>query len=77
MTLEDVVMKLVGEVMPVGDSAIDWKREENLDTMIQLTTALLDKINKVGELKDSPYASIARAGHKASSFLIDVGEQYF
>lgn len=72
MTLHDVVTKLVGEIIPVGDSHIDSQRFENLKVMTSLVDALLDDINYVSIFQGRQEASLKKAGLFADGFLNDI-----
>ena len=74
MTNVDVVRKLIGPTMPVGESHTDGKRFENLQEMTELIDKLLFDIATVANCKDRQEASMSRAGKYAHAFLVDVGE---
>lgn len=58
-------LKLIGEVLPVGDSEIDERRFKNLQTMCKLCSELLSKIDDVGYFNSS---CIEWSKHKAYVF---------
>jgi len=69
MEIYDVVKKLIGGIDPVGDSGVDEKKYENLETHIELVYKLLSDLNDVARNKDRIEYSIKRAGKKAAYFL--------
>lgn len=46
-SIYDLVYKVIGEINPVGDSAIDAERKENLKEMIELIDSLLIDLHSV------------------------------
>lgn len=67
MELKDVVMKLIGNIEPVGSTDIDIKRFENLVQLCALTKELIFEIEKVAiDNKDRPEFSMKKAGEYAS-----------
>jgi hypothetical protein len=69
MELKDVVMKLIGNIEPVGSTDIDEKRFENLVQLCDLTEELIFEIEKVAtDNKDRPEYSMKKAGEYASMY---------
>jgi len=68
--LQEVVMKLVGPIKPVGKTETDNLRFENLKTLCELVDELVGAIGKVGyTFKDRQEFSVGRAGKYAYEFL--------
>lgn len=76
MSMEEVVMKLVGPVDPVGETREDDVRYNNLLSLLGLTESLIAKIEQVGNQSDRFEYSISRAGKQAKKFLKSTGENY-
>ncbi len=72
MTHEEIVMKLVGEIQPVGETTIDDERFDNLQTMCGLVSDLLGEIHRVSANKERYEFSIKRAGKYAHDFLTGI-----
>ena len=73
-TLKEVVMKLVGEIDPIGETNQDSLRFDNLKEMIEMVDQLLGSIDYVSELnKDRDEASMKKAGEYAHKFLLEIG----
>jgi hypothetical protein len=74
MEIYDVVIKLIGPVMPIGETNADEKRFENLKTMTELVDALLSDIDAVATAnKDRYEASRKKAGQFAAKFFDQIG----
>ena len=70
MALDEVVMKLVGKITPIGKSEVDEERLENLKMLCDLVDKLVTKIDEVGyDNKDRYEASMRRAGEFAYNFI--------
>ena len=74
MELHEIVMKLTGEIYPLGDSGVDERRLENLDTLPNLLDRLLGKVHRVSLSKDNHQASVAAIGKAADSYLESLSE---
>ena len=74
MELYDVVMKLTGQVMPIGDSRADEDRLNNLVELCDLVDRLHTEIDEVASLKGLGHmASVKKAKDYASGFLSHLG----
>ena len=72
MTNYDVVKKLVGEIMPVGDTNVDNKRLGNLESLTVLVNLLIMDIDDiVHRNKTRQEDSIKKAVKFADKFLKD------
>jgi hypothetical protein len=69
MTLEEIILKLVGPIEPIGDSRVDEERFENLNNLCDLVDHLVSYIDHVGCNKDRVECSMRRAGEYADNFL--------
>ena len=69
MTHYDVAKKLIGPVIPQGESNGDIKRLENLKAMTELVTALVEDIRIVATRRDSSEHSVMEAGEYAYNYL--------
>ena len=69
ITILEVTQKLIGATEPYGDSAIDRKRTENLDTLIHVIDVLLDDVREVANCKDCYEGSMRDMGMKAYKAL--------
>jgi|WetSurMetagenome_2_1015567.scaffolds.fasta_scaffold128985_3 hypothetical protein len=65
MELKDVVMKLVGNIEPIGETNTDNYRFENLKQLCSLIEELVFEVEKIARNKDRPEFSIKRAGEYA------------
>ena len=73
MELIDIVRKLVGPILPTGESSGDEKRFENLRVMTKLADIIIGDIDGVITYKNSLAFSEKRAGEFASKFFDDLG----
>ncbi len=69
MTITQMVHKLVGPVIPIGESNYDGKALENLKDLIRITDNLLDKINDAASYITSPRYSEQQIGVEAKKFI--------
>jgi hypothetical protein len=70
MELFEIVLKLTGEVRPVGSSNIDDERYENLKTLLELMEKLHLEIDKIAtDNKDSHEFSRSRAAKKCMEYI--------
>ena len=70
----DIVMKLVGEVQPIGDSSVDANRFENLNRLTDVVNKLCAEIYKVSQYDGRHEQSVRKAGRCAFEFLLDLRE---
>lgn len=70
MTNEEIVMKIIGRIRPVGETNTDDERFENLKQMCELVNNLVARIDAIGyEFRDSQEFSVKRASDYAKNFL--------
>lgn len=62
---------LVGSTIPVADSAIDAKVEENLKTLIDIVNWCLDEIRDSATCRKSGYASSRDIGERAYAAMLE------
>lgn len=72
MNYKDVVLKLVGDIRPQGETHIDDIRFENLKEMCTLIEWLLIEVNHVSYNKKRHEYSMKRAGEYSEGFLKDM-----
>ena len=75
MDYKKIIMKLIGDIDPVGETNEDEERFGNLEDMCALVAGLLFEIKRVSGNADRSEGSMRRAGKYAQVFLNDVKEQ--
>lgn len=65
----EVIRRLVGEIQPYGDSAIDRERTNNLEEMIQIINDLLYDVEMVGACRNRPEYSMKIMAKKADDAM--------
>lgn len=71
MELKEIVLKLTGEIQPVGETTTDNKRFENLKVLCELVNELVSEIDNVSFYnKDRCEYSMNRSGKYANEFLL-------
>ena len=68
----DVVKKLIGPIVPLGQSHTDNTRYNNLVEATELVSLLLYDLGMVAQMNKHPQASIQKAGKHAAGFLAEV-----
>lgn len=76
MNLDQIVRKLVGPIEPEGDSSIDEKRFENLQSLIAVTDSLLRDIRDAAVNRESNEYSVKKIGVFANNYLRGIVEEY-
>lgn len=69
MEIKEVVQKLVGSIIPAGESHKDTERFENLKTMCELVDSLIYDIYEVSKDKNRHETSMRVMGEYADRFL--------
>ena len=64
-----ILEKLMGDIMPIGDTYHDNMAYENLLTHIEVTTWCLERIYDVCKYIDRPEWSMQRSGKEALKYL--------
>jgi len=72
MELDEIVLRLVGPVRPVGESGADNQRLKNIYILTKLVDELLGEISMVAVCSDRQEASMRIIGEHARDFLADV-----
>ena len=72
MELHEIVMKLVGPVMPVGETREDERRLENMKALTELVDRLLFEVDAVSHNADRGEASMKAVGVHARDFMTAV-----
>ena len=72
-TVYEVVMKLIGEIRPIGESNADRDRFDNLMKLTKLVDKLVYEIDNIIIYKTRPEYSMKKAGVFADNFLIELG----
>lgn len=75
LDIEDVVMKLIGPVMPIGETNEDQHRFDNLKNLCALVDRLIFTIDSVIPNKERTEYSRRLAGEYADKFMTDLGIQ--
>ena len=76
MTGDEIVKlinNLVGNIVPIGDTAIDNYAKENIELLIYIVRKLHFQIDNVVDLVDSQYKSKKEIGEIAKDYLISLG----
>ena len=73
-TIYEVIKKLTGDIAPVGDSAIDHVRFENVKIFIQVFNKMHMEIDDIAyRYKDSRYASERQIANECNKHLDSMG----
>lgn len=74
MTHKEIVMKLIGEIRPIGETNEDNKRFENLKELSYLIEELNWEMNRIAvAYRDSPEFSLRRASEYAREWMGKTG----
>ena len=73
-TREEMVMRVVGPIKPVGDHSVDRERFENIQELLALIEGLLWQVSFLSGFADRPEASMALIGKRARRFMDDLCE---
>ena len=71
----DIIRKIIGRVMPVGETHEDEKRLSNLKEMVFVLHELMDEIFEIAYLIDRPEASLCIAANEARKFIAEIQEE--
>lgn len=71
----EVVIKLIGEIKPIGESFEDERRFKQLEIMCDLVDRLLFQISDVIPDKERHECSMKRAGEYADNFFDAIREE--
>jgi len=70
MTVEGVVMRLVGPIDPIGESDTDYKRLNNLKELVGVVNGLLKRVDEVACNKKRQEHSVQQVGKFAHDAMI-------
>ena len=73
MTNYDVVKKLIGYIMPIGETNEDNRRFENLKATAELAQLLIEDIDRVAQISHKQEFSIKRSEEFANRILDELG----
>ena len=73
MTNYDVVKKLIGYIMPIGETNEDNRRFENLKATAELAQLLIEDIDRVAKISHKQEFSIKRSEEFANRILDELG----
>ena len=68
-TIKEVIDRIIGNIQPAGDTALDNERTKNLDLYIELLDLMTTDIYKIAFKKDDHRHSIQDMGNKAFKHL--------
>lgn len=72
MTHYEIVKRLIGPIIPIGDTNADRDRYKNLEDTIDLVDRLIFDINDAGLSHNRPEASMKKIGETANKYLEDL-----
>ena len=72
MDMYEIVIKLIGNIEPYGDTNIDRERIINLDDFTSLTYKLVSDLTDIAILKNRPEKSIKNMGKMAYDNLLEI-----
>ena len=73
-TLEEMVMRVVGPIEPIGETHADKERLQNLENLLELVDRLIFKIDRLQGFANRPEDSMAIIGKRARRFLEQLSE---
>jgi hypothetical protein len=74
VTLYQIVTKLIGPIQPMGDSAMDSMRLENIKVMTELVAELLAGIERAAKDYNRGEDSMVKISKHAREFLVGIKE---
>lgn len=74
LSVEDMVMRVVGPIEPTGECYTDKERLQNLENLLELVDRLVFKVDQLRVFAERPEASIALIGKRARSFMEDLSD---
>ncbi len=75
MTHTMIVEKLIGPIIPIGESEADSERLESLHSTMTLIDNLIVQVNVVAGLSECQQYSLKIAGKTAEKFLIGLKDR--
>lgn len=74
--IADIVMKLTGEVEPIGSHEIDNRRFDNIVLLMNVVDILIDEIQLQVPCQNSYEASVKKIGLKAAEWVMEKKEYF-
>lgn len=71
LCMSQIVDRLIGDILPIGDSYSDEKAMDNLKAYTELFLIMLDRIMLVADRKEDNRYSVQECGEIAHQFLIN------
>ena len=71
-TREEMVMRVVGPIKPVGDHSVDRERFENIQELLALIEGLLWQVSFLSGFADRPEAAVAKIGLRAKELMANL-----
>ena len=69
--IADIVIKLIGEVSPVGSSEVDSKRFDNILLLMNVVDILIDEIQLQVPCQNDYAASVKKIGLEAAKWVME------
>ena len=73
-TINEVVLKLVGDIDPIGESSHDEKTIKNMETFIDVVDSLMGEIRRRMSYRYSPMGSVKEVGDMANEYFNALSE---
>lgn len=77
LTTEQIVMSVIGEISPVGESNEDTRRLENIKEMTDLVDTLVSEIARIRAYRGDSRYSVDKIGSHADRFLCDLHSELY
>ena len=74
--IADIVMKLTGEVYPVGSSEVDRNRFDNIILLMNVVDILIDEIQLQVPCQNDYAASVKKIGLEAARWVMEKKEYF-
>lgn len=68
-SIDDILLRLIGETQPYGETYIDEKRFENQELLIKVSCALIDILINNSKYRNRPEYSMSKIGEYAFKYL--------
>lgn len=68
-TIEDILLRFIGETQPYGETYIDEKRFENQELLINMSCILIDVLINNSKYHSRPEYSMSKIGKYAFEYL--------
>lgn len=74
--IADIIMKIIGEIEPVGETHVDDVRIDHLRTLINVLDVLIDEVTFVLPCEQRHEWSMQRAGKEVRKWIEEKSEQF-